>query len=449
MPRIFDCCMSAGRGDADLIQIRLHELEPVVDTFVIVEANRTHAGESKEFGLASLLDDLCLSMGMRRSRVRVIEVKDMPAGADPWARERHQRECIWRGLGDAQPDDLMIFSDCDEIPSRDATARYRPEMDACKFDQLNCYYWLNCVGGGWGGSIIAPVWWMRGQALSSIRNHSVAPGLLADGGWHFSFLGGVAAVQRKLRSYAHQECNQPHFLDERWLRVAINTPLDLFRRGCEFRFRPAGSWLPKICLSYPERTFHLVRDVAFHEYWIPDEQLCWLVDTFRRVVDLKGDVVEFGCWEGRSTIALANMCFPDPLDAVDTWRGNLSEGPNHATETILKTRDVRRQFIMNVGQLTGFPGNVVVHEEDCLNYLESNTRNIRFAHVDAAHDYPSVRETILQIQECLVKGGVICGDDFCSAGAGRTDLQGGVERAVRETCPGVETMGNFWVFQKR
>jgi len=40
----------------------------------------------------------------------------------------------------------------------------------------------------------------------------------------------------------------------------------------------------------------------------------------------------------------------------------------------------------------------------------------------------------------MVKGGIICGDDFLSAHAGRKDLNGG----VREKCPHFKHVDNLW-----
>ena len=43
----------------------------------------------------------------------------------------------------------------------------------------------------------------------------------------------------------------------------------------------------------------------------------------------------------------------------------------------------------------------------------------------------------------MVNGGIICGDDFLSANINRTDLHGGVERAVRELLPTFSIISNF------
>lgn len=448
MTRIFDCCMSAGAGEIDLLEIRLRELAPSVDVFVVVEASVTHAGAPKPMELAGRLREVAGRVGVARDRVRVVEVYDMPGGGDPWARERWQRECIWRGLSDARPNDVMVFSDADEIPSRDAVERYRPEMDACKLEQINCYYWLNCFSGGWGGSIIAPVWWMHGQPLSQIRNAGVAPGLLQGGGWHFSFTGGVQGVKRKLSCYAHQECNRPNYQDERWLRVALHTPIDIFRRGCAYDFvAPDDPRLPACVRDDRARFAGMVKDAAFAEKWISDAQICWLVDTCRRVDNVMGRVVEFGSWEGRSAVALARMFEPAMLYCVDTWEGNKTEGEGHETVVKAKQRAVYPQFLKNMGALTA--KNFTAYKADCLEFVRHNRDAIRFAHIDAAHDYPSVRDLILALQPSVPVGGVLCGDDFVSASASRADLQGGVERAVRETCPGFEQIENFWIWQRR
>ena len=42
--------------------------------------------------------------------------------------------------------------------------------------------------------------------------------LVRDGGWHFSFLGGIAEITRKIQAYSHQERNTPEFLDAERLK---------------------------------------------------------------------------------------------------------------------------------------------------------------------------------------------------------------------------------------
>ena len=82
-------------------------------------------------------------------------------------------------------------------------------------------------------------------------------------------------------------------------------------------------------------------------------------------------------------------------------------------------------------------------------FLKDFKEPIKFCHINFNHDYYSVKDTIDQVKPLMVDGGIICGDNFTSANAGRTDLHGGVERAVRETMPGFVFSNYIWSWVKK
>ena len=88
--------------------------------------------------------------------------------------------------------------------------------------------------------------------------------------------------------------------------------------------------------------------------------------------------------------------------------------------------------------------NYVVKKQDCIKFLQDYNEPIKFIHIDASHDYDSVYNTIKLVLPNMVKGGVICGDDFLSANKDRLDLNGGVERAVSELLPNYKNIDNLW-----
>jgi len=184
----------------------------------------------------------------------------------------------------------------------------------------------------------------------------------------------------------------------------------------------------------------------FHEEWYSEPQCRLLADLARTVLPLEGIIMEIGCWEGRSTVALANAVYPQTLHAVDTWQGNFDESPDNISVLLAIERDIFKEFQTNISELT--KGNVIPHKMDCFVYLANLQEKIKICHVDACHDYASVKQTIRMIMPKLVDGGVICGDDFCAAHAGRDDLQGGVEKAVVEMCPGFKADANSWWYRK-
>ena len=121
-PRVFDCFPFF--NELDVLEIRLSELDALVDHFVIVEATHTHTGKPKPLYFAEHRQRYAQ---FSRKIIHVV-VEDLPLEpSDHWVREIYQREAIMRGLGDADPNDRIITSDCDEIPKppRVATARWR------------------------------------------------------------------------------------------------------------------------------------------------------------------------------------------------------------------------------------------------------------------------------------------------------------------------------------
>jgi predicted O-methyltransferase YrrM len=187
--------------------------------------------------------------------------------------------------------------------------------------------------------------------------------------------------------------------------------------------------------------------MVFHEPWISEQQVEFISRLIEQTRGIPGCNVEIGCWEGKSTVALANACFPERIIAVDSWAGNLSEGEGHATIALLKQRDVFGTFCRNIQELT--KGNVEIVRSDCFDFLEAFKEPIKFCYIDAAHDYDSVRATLEMILPKLVIGGVLCGDDYTSAHVGRADLRGGVQRAAVELLSDHMSAANAWVWVKR
>jgi beta-1,4-mannosyl-glycoprotein beta-1,4-N-acetylglucosaminyltransferase len=437
---IYDCF--SFYNELDLLEIRFRELDAVVDRFVVAEATVTHAGRPKPLYFA----ESAARFAAWRDKIIHIVVDDMPVGPDPWTRERHQRDAIARGLSSAVAGDVVMVSDCDEIPSADAVRRWTHADGPRAFEQISSYYWINCVGGLWAGSRILSLEQFRRYPAATAIRFAQFPAL-PNGGWHFSFVGGTEKIVAKLEAYAHQDLNLDRFKDLGYLRQVTTLGIDIFgREDVRWRFTPVDERFPSAVREHRERFSHLLCEAAFHEEWYPDDQLLRAVAAYERVRALVGIVVEIGSWEGKSTVALANACHPEELLAVDTWAGSVDESPHHASVHLARERDVFAQFQKNVALLTR--GNVTPVRRDCHDFLADAGRPIKFVHIDASHDYASVRRTIDGCLRRLVPGGLLCGDDFLTANAGRTDLDGGVERAVRERLPGFEQIHNFWMWQR-
>ena len=147
--KIYDCF---SYWDEDLLlELRLNILNEYVDYFVIVEGNKTWQNNSKK-----LRFDINKFVKFKK-KIIYIPVTDMPDGDNPWARENFQRNCISKGLVNADEDDLIIISDLDEIPNMEQIKKFNPNMRYAVFKQKHFYYKINLQGQNnpfWYGSKI-------------------------------------------------------------------------------------------------------------------------------------------------------------------------------------------------------------------------------------------------------------------------------------------------------
>ncbi|MEO8718966.1 MAG: hypothetical protein ABI423_12175 [Burkholderiales bacterium] len=249
--KIFDCVPFY--NEFEQLRLRIACLEDVVDRFVVIEAHQTHTGKAKPLYLAE--------SGARELLAHpklVTRAVDLPVGYSHWEREQSQRESIGpvlRELG-AAPEDLVLVSDVDEIPTVAAVRRAGEFLSTAAarsilvFEQRMFYFRLNfeLVWSRklpWLGTSAA----LFGQAKSinglrttgrNIRGRH-AQGFdrgasvfqVADAGWHFSYLGGDQALDQKLAAYAHQE-NRSQAAARSSVQALIDARQSLFpRKGLE------------------------------------------------------------------------------------------------------------------------------------------------------------------------------------------------------------------------
>ena len=185
----------------------------------------------------------------------------------------------------------------------------------------------------------------------------------------------------------------------------------------------------------------------FNEVWYDSTQGNHLKTLVNHIKNLnEGRIIEIGCWEGNSSQYVITEANPQEVLCVDNWKGCITEsiitGVEHITVSLSSTRDIKQQFIDNMNELT--EGNYLIVEEECVNWLSNTTETIKFCHYDASHDYEACFDVLTKLKAITVEEGCLCGDDILSANEDRTDLHGGMERAVKELLPGYKTIGNLW-----
>jgi beta-1,4-mannosyl-glycoprotein beta-1,4-N-acetylglucosaminyltransferase len=197
--KVFDCFKFF--NELELLELRLMELNDVVDYFVLVEANKTHTGLPKEY----IFENNKIKFSKYIDKIIHVKVDDLPpySKEDIWSAENFQRNCIMRGLIDvAENGDKIIISDIDEIPNTEVIKNNLNNQNVVTFRQKLYYYYVNCEQNcHWDGPIMATYGTFNNP--QQLRN-AARSGLNAvnNGGWHYSFMGGAERVKLKVESIA-------------------------------------------------------------------------------------------------------------------------------------------------------------------------------------------------------------------------------------------------------
>lgn len=243
-------------NEFDVLEIRLEELDAVVDRFVVVEATRTFSGKPKPL----FFQENRARYERFLPKIVHVVVEDLPEDGPAWGREAFQRDAILRGLGDAAPDDLVLIGDVDEIP-RASAVRYLVENQAdAAVTFQNTYYWKLNFQNVRGAAHDPLTLLVRRRLLGTPQQWRLArfglPGL-GGAGWHFSYLGNEEAIRRKIDAFSHQEFNKPEFTET--ILERLERGEDLFRReGFEWRVVDVDESFPAWVLANRARFATLI-----------------------------------------------------------------------------------------------------------------------------------------------------------------------------------------------
>lgn len=283
--KIYDCF--AFFNELDLLELRLEELSPVVDYFVVVEATRTFQKKPKP-----------LYFTENKSRFKKFEDKIIHVVVDKyptfwtkfrpvttWHYDNHQKEGILQGIKDAGPEDLIIVSDLDEIPLAEKVLEYKNQKGIRVFEAYQSYYYLNYVCthiydyggkavaqrnrdgyGRWRGTVM-----LEKKLIKTIKEtrgymdeESSRIQVVQDGGWHFSYMGGIQKILEKIDAWTHIEFNNPEFNSKEKVIQNVLEGNDLFKQGSKYEIRPIDGELPfpSALKRHPEKWAHMLKTKA-------------------------------------------------------------------------------------------------------------------------------------------------------------------------------------------
>ena len=236
---IYDCFPFF--NELELLELRFAALNDVVDRFVLVESDQSHTGASKPLFFAENRSQFRRYL----DKIEHVIVRDLPQTDEPWERDRFQRNAVLRGLTQMKNDDLILLSDVDEIPRPESIQQLLGdgrclrllERDPIVLTQDLCYYYVNCQDPlePWYGTIA-----IRGQNFTMIpdelRSLRFRLPRLHNGGWHFTYLGGIEKIIEKLHAKAEQDINSQENNDPAVLRHNLEMGRSLINSAVRHQF---------------------------------------------------------------------------------------------------------------------------------------------------------------------------------------------------------------------
>ena len=264
-PRVFDAFPWAGTPtELLLLECRLTELYDTVDAFIVVEARVDHQDHPKPLHYLDHQDEFAAW----KDKIVYVVAEALPTAAEnswQWAREHAQREWIFAGLEElgAEPDDIIMQSDADEIPTALVARNVRPQRNQLiAFHQRGHFWaidWQYPDPPGWNGTVATRVETLAKLArpscgpFTAMRDMRNSSPQIPNAGWHASWLGGLDSAMTKVGSFCHPEVEERIVKGaERFYREGIHVdgqkmlPVDVDKTWPRWMQDPANvpaSWL--------------------------------------------------------------------------------------------------------------------------------------------------------------------------------------------------------------
>lgn len=277
---IYDCIPFF--NELDILKLRMQILSPYVDKFVLEESTVTFSGEPKEMIFAKNRD----MFREFEDKILYVAVDNSPmSGVTTHERDKFQKNQLIRAMTEAKPDDIVIFSDVDEIPNPKVLQKIVQNFDQEKIYHLAqrmfyCFLNMEEVSGNllsitgefqgvdrkqWLGTKICCFKNLPKEGIVFLREVSPEDPRsvrVPDGGWHFGYMGGdgerdvAKRIGIKVQAAAHQEYNKSRYLNEAVDRLLCGE--DIFDRNAKFIRVPIDDSYPEYLREHQEEYAFLI-----------------------------------------------------------------------------------------------------------------------------------------------------------------------------------------------
>jgi len=223
--KIYDCITFS--NEKVLYNLRLNILDKFVDKFIVIEANYTHSGNKKKINFN------VNHYPKFKDKIQHIILTEKPKGLrfpnedfkrlNSHKRMQFQRNEISKALSDAGPEDIIMYSDSDEIPNLEKINLRKLNEKIIIFKQKMFYYKFNLIlkNFSWYGTRafrkknLKSIQWMRHVKAKKYgwwridvlwkKDKYINMRIIENGGWHFTQLKSPRDLYYKFLNDEHHD----------------------------------------------------------------------------------------------------------------------------------------------------------------------------------------------------------------------------------------------------
>ena len=281
-----------------LLDLRLNIMNKYVDKFVITEATYMHSGESKKllFNINnfSKFKDKIIYIVVDTPPPQLLEFSDddnldskeskMTLNASK--RELYQIEKTQDGLEKADPDDIIIVSDVDEIPNLEKVDLKTINQKLIFFKQKMFYYKLNLFYKQmpWYGSkackkkhFKSPQWlrsiknkkyplWRFDILFSQLKYNDIY--YVENGGWHFTNVRQPIELKKKLSNFLHHVDFKKSGLDLEDLKRLMQEKKVMYNHKIDKRGHKWGEGEKLQTITLEEMPKYILENFEKYKTWL-------------------------------------------------------------------------------------------------------------------------------------------------------------------------------------
>ncbi len=285
-----------------LLDLRLNIMDKYVDKFVITEATYMHSGKSKklffDINKFSKFKDKIIYIVVNEQPTDLLKINENDSDDEKLSKKTDnakKREVLQinktqDGFINADPDDIIIISDLDEIPNLKEIDFKKIKQKLIFFKQKMFYYKLNLFykSLNWYGTkacrkknLITPEYlrssknkkyslWRFDVLFSKFKYNSIH--FVKNGGWHFSNIRKPEDLEKKMQNFLHHVDYEQSGLKLDDLKKFMKEKKVMYDHSIDKRGNKWGEGEKLQTTRIEDMPEYILKNIEKYKYWLDTEK---------------------------------------------------------------------------------------------------------------------------------------------------------------------------------